>query len=124
LKIIRTKKAKGSRLYSEGILSGNFVFTGGKVGMDPKSGEVRKGITEQTKQALENVKEVLEAAGTSMRKVVRVMVFLTDMSDYDQMNEVYEKFFGDNPPARFCVGVSKLAHPDLRVEIDAIAEAA
>ena len=122
MKVISTEKERGSKLYSAGILSGNFVFTGGKVGMEPESGEVRKGITEQTEQALQNVKAVLEAAGTSMRNVVRVMIFLTDMSDYAQLNEVYEKFFGDNPPARFCVGVTKLAKPELRVEIDAIAE--
>lgn len=84
-------------MYSEGILSGKFVFTGGKVGMDPESGEVYKGITEQTKEALENVKAVLEAAGASMKNVVRVMIFVTGMSDYDRINEVYEEIFGNNP---------------------------
>lgn len=124
MKIIRTKKTKESRLYSEGILSGNFVFTGGKVGIDPETGEVRGDITEQTKQAIENVEAVLEAAGASMENVVRVMIFLTNMSDYDRMNEVYEEIFGNNPPARLCVEVPKLAHPDLKIEIDVIAERA
>ena len=124
MKIIRTKKGGGSRLYSEGILSGNFIFTGGKVGMDPESGKVPEGITEQTEQALENVKAVLEAAGASIENVVRVMIFLTNMSDYDRMNEVYEEIFGNNPPARLCVEVPKLAHPDLKIEIDVISERA
>lgn len=122
MRTIRTKKAGGSKLYSEGILSGGFVFTGGKVGMDPETSEVRKGIKEQTEQALENIKSVLEAGGSSIENVVRMTIFLTDMSDYDKMNEVYKKYVGKNPPARYCVGVSELAKPELKVEIDAIAE--
>lgn len=119
MKIIR---AKDSHLYSESVLSGSFVFTGGKVGIDPKTGKVSGNIREQTKQTLENLKAVLETSGTSMENVARVMIFLTDMSDYNQMNEVYEEFFGNRPPARICVEVAKLALPELKIEIDAIAE--
>jgi len=122
MKIIRTEKAEDSRLYSDGILSGNLVFTGGKVGINPDTGMLGRGIKEQTELALENVKAVLRAGRTSMENVVRVMIFLTDMSDYEQMNEVYEEYFGNKPPARLCVGVTKLALPDLKIEIDVIAE--
>ncbi len=107
--------------YSQGIKANGFVFCSGQIPFDPKSGEMVSGsITDQTKQSLTNVKGVIEAAGSSMDKVVKVTVFLKDMNDFAEMNEEYAKWFTGTPPARAAVEVARLPK-DVGVEIEAIA---
>lgn len=121
--IVSTDKAPAAiGPYSQGIVAGGtFVFTAGQLPMDPRSGEViGKDIAEQTHQALKNVKAVLEAAGSSLRHVVKCTVFLQNMSDFPGMNEVYNQYFGDSPPARSAVEVAKVPKGAL-VEIEAVA---
>jgi len=103
-------------------VSGSFVFTSGQIPLDPKTGELTgAGIEEQTERALENLKAVLEAAGTSLGNVVKTTVFLADMNDFAKMNAVYARYFtGDKLPSRTTVEVSALPKGAL-VEIEAIA---
>jgi len=107
--------------YSQAIAIDRLVFTAGQVALDPKSGElVGKTTAEQTEQVFANLKAVLSAAGTSLANVVKTTVYLADMADFAQMNEVYAKHFGTHKPARSTVqaaGLPKAA----RVEIDVIA---
>ena len=101
---------------------GDFVYTAGQVGVDPETGELAgPGIQEQTRQVMDNIKMLVEAAGSSMDKVFKCLVFITDMNDFQAMNEVYKTYFTSNPPARSCVQVAALASPDMIVEIEAIA---
>lgn len=107
--------------YSIGIKSGNFVFTAGQLGLDPKTGEiVMGGVEAETRKALENLKAVLEAAGLSLANVVKTTVFLRDMNDFGAMNGVYAEFFTENFPARSAVQVARLPK-DGAVEIEAVA---
>ena len=115
---------KPTPVLSPGAKVGNFVYTAGQVGVDPETGELAgPGIEEQTRQVMENLKMVLEAAGSSMDKVFKCLVFITDMKDFQAMNEVYKTYFPGNKPARSCVQVAALASPDMIVEIEAIAVA-
>jgi len=120
--VIATKKAPGAvGPYSQAIRVGHFVFTAGQLAFDPATGEfVEGGIEEHTRQVLRNIAAVLEAAGSSLDKVVKTTVFLQDMGDFGAMNEVYGEFFANEPPARSTVEVAflPLGAP---VEIDAIA---
>jgi len=107
--------------YSQAIKSGNMLFTSGQIPLDPHSGEVvQGGIRAQTKQALENLKEVLITGGADLGNVVKTTCFLDDMNDFAQFNEVYAEYFKDNPPGRSCVAVDRLPK-DVLVEIEAIA---
>ncbi|HYV06084.1 MAG TPA: RidA family protein [Blastocatellia bacterium] len=107
--------------YSQAIKANGLVFTSGQVALDPATMQIIEGgIREQTEQVMKNLKAVLEAAGTSFDRVVRATVFLADMNDFTQMNEVYGKFFAEVPPARSTVQVSRLPK-DAMVEIDLIA---
>jgi 2-iminobutanoate/2-iminopropanoate deaminase len=107
--------------YSQAIQVGNFVFTSGQIPIDPQTGAfVEGGIAEQTEQVLRNLAEVLRAAGTSLEAVVKTTVFLADMNDFAAMNEVYARYFSNEPPARSTVQAARLPR-DARVEIDAIA---
>ena len=106
--------------YSQGIKAGHLVFTSGQLPMDPETGKMAEGIKEQSRRSLENVKAVLEEAGASMHNVVKVTVFLKNMDDFAEMNEVYCHYFASECPARCCVQVAKLPK-DALVEIDAIA---
>ena len=107
--------------YSQGIQAGGFLFTAGQVGFDPATGElVDGGIAEQTRRVLENVRAILEAGGTSLGRVVKTTVFLVDMADFAQMNEVYAQVFGEHRPARSTVAVAALPR-GARVEIEAVA---
>jgi len=107
--------------YSQAIKANGLVFASGQVALDPATMEiVEGGIREQTERVMNNLKAVLEAAGSSFERVVKSTVFLTDMNDFSQMNEVYGRFFGEAPPARSTVQVSRLPK-DVRVEIDVIA---
>ena len=106
--------------YSPGIRFGNLIFTSGQVGTDP-SGLVPPDIREQTRNCLDNIQAVLEAAGTNMAHTLKATVFLTDIKDFAAMNEVYRAAFPGDLPARSTVGVSALARPDLKVEIEVVA---
>ena len=106
--------------YSQGIKIGDMIFTSGQIPVNPATGEIVTEIKEATKQSLENVKAILEQAGSSLEKVVKVVVFIKDMNDFAQVNEVYGEYFTENPPARSCVEVARLPK-DAKVEIEAIA---
>ena len=103
------------------MIVGNLVYVSGQSGRDPVTDAVAEDIETQTEQVLANVRTILEAAGSSMSKVVRCGVFLTDMNEFTRMNAVYERMFAGHKPARTTVAVSELPGPGLRVEIDAIA---
>jgi 2-iminobutanoate/2-iminopropanoate deaminase len=122
--VVSTAKApKAIGPYSQGIKAGDFVFTAGQAGVDPATGKlVEGGIAEQTRQVLNNIQVILEAAGTSLDRVVKVGVFLQDMADFQAMNAIYAEFFppDKNPPARTTVQAAKLPLGAL-VEIDAVA---
>jgi 2-iminobutanoate/2-iminopropanoate deaminase len=107
--------------YSAGIKTDCFVFTAGQIAIDPVTGElVSGGIAVETRQVLNNIQNILEAAGSSMDLVVKTTVFLRDMSDFSEMNAVYAEFFKQNPPARSTVQVSALPK-NVAVEIEATA---
>jgi 2-iminobutanoate/2-iminopropanoate deaminase len=106
--------------YSQGIKVGNLIFTSGQLPMNPKSGELAADIEGATKQSLDNVKAILEAANSSMDKVVKTVVFLRDMNDFVAMNAVYATYFPTNPPARSAVQVARLPK-DAILEIEAVA---
>ena len=107
--------------YSQAIRAGGFVFVSGQIPIDPATGEfVKGGVAEQTEQVLKNLGAVLQAAGSGLDKVVKTTVFLADMKEFAQMNEVYAKFFTEAPPARATVAAAGLPR-DARVEIEAVA---
>lgn len=119
--IISTEKApQAIGPYSQGIKFGNMVFTSGQIPINPATGELITEIKEATKQSLENVKAILEEAGSSLDKVIKVGVFLNDMNDFAVVNEVYSEYFNNNKPARSCVEVARLPK-DSVIEIEAIA---
>ena len=120
--IVATERApRAIGPYSQALRSGNFLFASGQIPIDPATGEfVAGGITEQTEQVMRNVSAILEAAGAGLQQVVKTTVFLADMDDFTAMNEVYGRFFGEDPPARATVQAARLPR-DARVEIEAIA---
>jgi 2-iminobutanoate/2-iminopropanoate deaminase len=120
--IITTNNAPGAiGPYSQAIKAGNLVFCSGQIPIDPATGEfVSEAVAEQTEQVLKNLGEVLKAAGTSLDNVVKTTVFLADMSDFAEMNEVYGRYFSENKPARATVQAARLPR-DAKVEIDCIA---
>jgi 2-iminobutanoate/2-iminopropanoate deaminase len=107
--------------YSQAIRIGNLVFTSGQIPLEPVSGQLITGtIEEQTRQVLQNVKAVLEAAGSSLQSVVKTTVFIRSMDDFARVNAVYAEFFPADPPARSCVEVARLPK-DVGVEIEVMA---
>jgi 2-iminobutanoate/2-iminopropanoate deaminase len=120
--IVATERApRAIGPYSQAVRSGNFLFASGQIPIDPATGEfVAGGITEQTEQVMRNVSAILEAAGAGLQQVVKTTVFLADMEDFTAMNEVYGRFFAEDPPARATVQAARLPR-DARVEIEAIA---
>jgi 2-iminobutanoate/2-iminopropanoate deaminase len=106
--------------FSLGIKANGFLFVSGQTGREGGTGNIPEGITAQTRVCLDNVKRIVEAGGSSMDRVVKVTVFLTDMKDFAQMNEVYRTYFS-TPPTRSTVGVNGLARPEFVVEIEAVA---
>jgi 2-iminobutanoate/2-iminopropanoate deaminase len=122
IEVIKTDKApEAIGPYSQAIVAGSFIYTSGQIPIDPKTGEVVGGeIEEQTEQVLKNLKNVLEAAGSGLNKVVKTTVFIKDMNSFSKINEVYAKFFSESFPARSCVEVSKLPKGVL-IEIEAVA---
>jgi 2-iminobutanoate/2-iminopropanoate deaminase len=121
-KIVATEKApRAIGPYSQAIRTENLVFTAGQIGLDPATMEiVADGIEAQTRQALTNLKHVLEAADSGLNYVVKTTVFLQDMNDFAAMNAVYAGFFPENPPARSTVAVAGLPK-GARVEIECVA---
>ncbi|MCY3573944.1 MAG: RidA family protein [Chloroflexi bacterium] len=107
--------------YSQGIIANGFIFTAGQIPLIPGTSSLREGgITAQTRQSMNNVKAVLEAAGSSLDKVVKTTVFLADINDFAAFNAVYAEFFADNPPARSTIQAGGLPVGAL-VEIEAVA---
>lgn len=107
--------------YSQAVKANGFVFASGQIPIDPATGQfVEGGIAEQTEQVMKNVSKVLEAAGSSLDKVIKTTVFLADMGEFAAMNEVYGRYFEQEPPARATVEAARLPR-DARVEIEAIA---
>lgn len=122
--IIATDRAPGAiGPYSQAVRAGNLVFASGQIPIDPATGQfVPGGIAEQTEQVLRNLTAVFEGAGLTLKQVIKTTVFLADMDDFTAMNEVYGRFFVDQPPARATVEAARLPR-DARVEIEAIAVA-
>jgi 2-iminobutanoate/2-iminopropanoate deaminase len=107
--------------YSQAVKVGNLIFTSGQLPIDPTTGEIRGDMAAQTRQVLENLKAIIEAAGGKLEDVVKATVFITDLGGFAAMNEVYAKYFNVKHPARSTVEVSGLAKKAL-VEIEAVAE--
>ena len=120
--IISTSAAPGAiGPYSQGVSTGELVFTSGQIPLDPATGTFPEGIEAQTRQCLKNVRAILEAAGSGMEKAVKLTVFLQDMNDFAAMNAAYSEFFeGGSAPARSAVQVARLPR-DAMIEIEAIA---
>lgn len=120
--IVSTSKAPAALgPYSQAVKVGNLLFTSGSLAINSATGEfINDDIKKATAQSLDNLKAILEEAGTTLDKVVKTVVFLKDMNDFAEMNEVYSQYFITNPPARSCVQVAKLPK-DALVEIEVIA---
>jgi len=119
--VVSDKAPKAIGPYSIAVQTGQMVYTAGQIGLDPATGEiVPGGIEAETRQVLTNLKNVLEASGSSLGDVVKTTVFLRDMADFAKMNAIYGEFFNQQPPARTTVAVAGLPKGGT-VEIDAVA---
>lgn len=108
-------------IFSPAIITGDLVYTSGQIGIDPKTGQLAEGGLEaQLEQVFRNLTTVLEASGSSIDHVVKATVFLTDMNDYNTMNDLYRKHFKGDPPARSTIQVARLPR-DARIEIEVVA---
>lgn len=123
MKIIQTAQAPAAiGPYSQAIVAGDLVFCSGQIPLDPETMTlVGETVTEQTTQVLKNLSEVLKAAGSGLDKVIKTTVFLKDMNNFVEMNDVYASFFGDHKPARAAVEVARLPK-DVKVEIECVAQ--
>ncbi len=121
-KIIKTDKAPlPVGPYSQAVIYGELVFLAGQISIDPATNSVMPGtIQEETRRVLENIKAVLEEAGSSLEKVLKTTVFLADMEDFGEFNKIYKEYFSSNPPARSCFQVGKLPK-GMKVEVEVIA---
>lgn len=120
-KQVATNKAPGAiGPYSQAIATGSWVYTSGQLGLNPETGELVEGVQEQARQALNNLKAILEEAGASLDHIVKTTVFLKDMNDFAAVNEVYSTFFSEPYPARSAIEVARLPKDGL-VEIEAVA---
>jgi 2-iminobutanoate/2-iminopropanoate deaminase len=107
--------------YSQAVKAGNLLFVSGQVPFVPETMEIVEGdVKAQTRQSLSNVQAILKEAGADFSNVVKSTVFISDMNEFTQINEVYSEFFGENKPARACVEVARLPR-DVKVEIEVIA---
>ncbi len=121
MKIVETMHAPGAiGPYSQGYISGDFVFTSGQIPVNPQTGEIPKGISAQAEQSCKNVQAILLAAGSCMENVIKTTCFLADMEDFAEFNQVYACYF-TGKPARSCVAVKQLPK-NVLCEIEAIAE--
>ncbi len=121
-KVVTTSGApKAIGPYSQAIVAGDYIFVSGQIPLHPETGEiVGNTIEEQTERVLENVKAIVESAGSSMDMVVKTTVYMSDLNEFGRMNEVYARYFSENPPARAAVEVSKLPK-GVKIEIEAVA---
>ena len=121
-KIISTDRApEAIGPYSQAVVVNGFAFLSGQIPLDPETNQLIEGdIAEQTARVIENLKAVLEACGSSLDRVVKTTVFMKDMGEFPKMNEVYGRYFAENPPARATVEAARLPR-DVRVEIECIA---
>ncbi|ADL08535.1 RidA family protein [Thermosediminibacter oceani] len=121
-KVIKTDMApKAIGPYSQAVMVGDFLFASGQIAINPATGEiVEGGIEAQTRQVMENVKNILKAANMDFSNVVKTTVFITNMDDFAKVNEIYAEYFSENPPARSCVEVSRLPKGVL-IEVEVIA---
>ena len=119
LKLERAPAPKGP--YSQAVRAGPFLFISGQGPVDPKKGRILvDDVVGQTRQTLENVKAILEESGSSLDRVVKANVYMSDIDDFSVMNEVYSEYFKENPPARTTIEASRLPF-DILVEIDVVA---
>lgn len=119
--IISTDKAPGAiGPYSQAVKTDSMVFVSGQLALDPATGNlINDGIKSETRQAMENLKNILEAAGSSLEKVIKTTLYIKEMSDFPIINEAYGQFFQNDPPARACVEVARLPK-DANFEIEAV----
>jgi len=119
---VSTEKApKAIGPYTQAIVHNGIAYLSGQIALDPSTNQIVEGdVTVQTERVIQNLKAVLEAAGASLGSVLKTTVFLKDMADFPKMNDVYGRYFAQNPPARSTVQAAKLPR-DVSVEIDAIA---
>lgn len=122
MQVIQTQNAPAAiGPYSQAIMAGNMLFTSGQLGMDPATGALPEGITEQTKQSLQNIQAILQEAGFQIADIVKTVVYIRNMNDFAAVNGIYASFFGSHKPARSCVEVSHLPKDGL-VEIEVVAQ--
>jgi 2-iminobutanoate/2-iminopropanoate deaminase len=121
-RIVRTEQApQAIGPYSQAVVGGGFVYVAGQLALEPRTGQLVPGdVRIQTKRVMENIKAILEGAGTSLSNVVKTTVFLRDMNDFGAMNEIYGSYFQEDPPARSTFQVAKLPR-DGAVEIEVVA---
>ena len=120
-KVIQTDLApKAIGVYSQGIITGGLVYTSGQIPIDPRNGDlIKENFRSEVKQVLNNLDAVLTCGGSSLKSVIKFLVFLTDMSYFSEVNEVFQEYFNEDPPARSAVEVSALPM-GARIEIEAI----
>lgn len=122
--IIETKRAPGAiGPYVQGVDLGKLVFTSGQIPVNPDTGAVSDDVVEQTRQSLDNVKAIIQAAGLEVTNIIKTTVFVTDLNDFEVINQTYKQFFDAHKasyPARSCVQVARLPK-DVKLEIEAIA---
>lgn len=122
LKLVATEKAPAAvGPYSQGVQVGNLLFTSGQIPLVPETGELISDIEKATRQSLDNVKAILEEAGSSLEKVVKVTIFVADINDFGKINEIYAEYFSNHKPARSLVEVSNIPKGGV-IEIEAIAQ--
>ncbi len=121
-RIVKTEQAPAAiGPYSQAVVANGFVYVAGQVALDPHTGQLVPGdIRVQTKRVMENIRAILESAGSSMEKVVKTTVFLRDLNEFGTMNEIYGEYFRENPPARSTVQVATLPR-EAAVEIEVVA---
>lgn len=120
-KVVSTTKAPAAiGPYSQAIEVNGMIYTSGQIPVNPATGEISDTIEGQTRQVMENVKNLLEAAGTNMENVVKTTVFIKDMNDFGKINEIYAEFFKGACPARSCVEAARLPK-DVWIEMEAVA---
>ncbi|MBM7700420.1 RidA family protein [Kurthia huakuii] len=121
MKVVATNNAPAAiGPYVQGVIVNNMFYSSGQIPLTAAGELVEGSITEQTNQVFENLKAVLAEAGSSLDKVVKTMVFISDMNEFGELNEEYARHFGDHKPARSCVEVARLPK-DVKVEIEVIA---
>ena len=122
MKQIKTEKAPAAiGPYSQAIISGNTVYCSGQIPINPETGEIPEGVANQAHQVFKNIKNLLEAAGTSIDNVIKTSVFIKDMNDFAEVNAIYAEYFTEPYPARSCVEVARLPK-DVLLETEVIAE--